>query len=358
MRFIFFVCLILCSCLCFSQNNVTIAINNDTVKYIKKLSEVVVTGQLRETTIDKSLYNIRVIDQKKINSGLYSNLGSLLEKSLNIDLSRDNVLGSNVSIMGISGSNVKILIDDVPVIGRLNGNIDLSQINLLNIERVELVEGPMSTIYGSDALAGAINIVTKKNFNHNILISTYYESIGKYNFDIHLSKKIKYNQFAYQFSRKYFNGWSENQEFNLLPVSLPADTNRVKQWKPKEQYINKFTYSHKRNNFVIGSYAEYYNEKLTNLGNPIPPYFETAFDEFYNTVRLNIGLNSKYSTNNNDIKLFSSFNNYNRSKESIFKDLTNLTYQELDNTDNKTIFDAIITKIIYQTSWLISLTMI
>ncbi len=347
MRLIFFICLILYSEFSLSQEIDTISSNNDKVIYFKNLSEVVVTGQLRETTIDKSLYNIRVIDQKKISSGLYGDLGTLLEKSLNINLSQDNVLGSSVSIMGISGRNVKILIDGIPVIGRLNGNIDLSQINLLNVDRVELVEGPMSTIYGSDALAGTINIITKKTFNHNLSLNTFYESIGKYNFDIHLSKNIKYNQFAYQFARKYFDGWSEGQEFSLLPVSLNADSNRVKQWKPKEQYINKLTHSFKRNKFFIHSYLELYNEKLTNLGSPVPPYFENAFDEFYKTKRYNIGLNAKYTKYNDEIRLFSSYSNYNRYKELIYKDLTNLTYEEIESSDNKTVFDAITTKIIY-----------
>ena len=48
------------------------------------------------------------------------------------------------------------------MIGRLNGNIDLSQVNLLNVKRIEIVEGPLSVNYGSDALGGTINIITKK----------------------------------------------------------------------------------------------------------------------------------------------------------------------------------------------------
>ena len=68
-----------------------------------------------------------------------------------------------MSVQGLSGENVKILIDGVPVVGRLNGNVDLSQINLTNIERVEIVEGPLSVNYGTNALAGTINLITKKN---------------------------------------------------------------------------------------------------------------------------------------------------------------------------------------------------
>ena len=167
MRLIVLIYCVFCFKLSFSQIQDSIFIKKEKISVSKNLAEVVVTGQLKEITADKSVYDIKVVDKKKLNSGIYSNLGSLLDKTLNINLAQDNVLGSSISINGISGRNVKILVDDVPVIGRLAGNIDLSQLNLLNIERVEIVKGPMSTIYGSDALAGTINIVTKKEFSNN-----------------------------------------------------------------------------------------------------------------------------------------------------------------------------------------------
>ena len=86
-------------------------------------------------------------------------------------ITQDPALGSSLKIKGLSGNNVKILIDGVPVIGRMGGNIDLSQLNLYNIDHIEMVEGPMSVMYGSDALAGAINIITKENRNSNFGLS-------------------------------------------------------------------------------------------------------------------------------------------------------------------------------------------
>ena len=59
----------------------------------------------------------------------------------------------------MSGENVKIMIDGVPVIGRQNGNLDLSQLNLLGIEHVEIIEGPLSVNYGNNALVGTINLI-------------------------------------------------------------------------------------------------------------------------------------------------------------------------------------------------------
>src|SRR5690242_6859536 len=91
------------------------------------------------------------------------NLKEALSYELNIHLMEDNILGSGLQIQGIGGENVKILIDGMPITGRQNGNIDLSQILMDNVERIEIVEGPLSVSYGTDALAGTINIITKKN---------------------------------------------------------------------------------------------------------------------------------------------------------------------------------------------------
>lgn len=49
------------------------------------------------------------------------------------------------------------------MVGRMNGNIDLGQITAGQIERIEIIEGPMSVIYGSDAIGGVINIITKNS---------------------------------------------------------------------------------------------------------------------------------------------------------------------------------------------------
>ena len=53
------------------------------------------------------------------------------------------MLGNSISLQGISGQNIKVMIDGVPLIGREGGNIDLSQINLSSVERIEMIEGPM-----------------------------------------------------------------------------------------------------------------------------------------------------------------------------------------------------------------------
>lgn len=88
------------------------------------------------------------------------NIGDLLKEQNGIALSSN--VRTGVQIMGLSADYTQILIDGQPMIGRVAGVLDLSRISVGNIERVEIVKGPMSSLYGSEALAGVINIITKK----------------------------------------------------------------------------------------------------------------------------------------------------------------------------------------------------
>ena len=152
------------------------------------IDDVVVTAQYSPTSVENSVHKIKVISRQKIDDMAAVNLRDVLTNELNIRISQDNVLGSGMSLQGISGQNVKILIDGVPVIGRMDGQIDLNQINLNNVERIELIEGPLSVNYGSNALAGTINIITKKHQDEKLSlgINSYTENIGTYNLETNI----------------------------------------------------------------------------------------------------------------------------------------------------------------------------
>ena len=311
----------------------------------KDISEVVITGQVSETLKEDALHDVKVINSEVIRSGSFSNLAELLSNQLNLSVLQDNVLGSSISFQGLSGQNVKILIDEVSVIGRLNGNIDLSQISLNNIDRIEIIEGPLSVNYGTDALAATINIITKKEFDENkFIVNNYYETIGKYNNDFLISSNLNGHTASYEFSRKYFDGWSENDEFNFFPVSQIANNNRYKKWKPKLQIINKLQYLNNDEKFQYRFYIEDYYEKMTNLGLPRLPYFETAFDDYYYTFRKNYGSELKFQKKLIKHRIIFSFNKYKRIKNSYFKDLTNLQSILVNNPEsNDTSFFNMIT---------------
>ncbi|MDP1801463.1 MAG: TonB-dependent receptor [Bacteroidota bacterium] len=304
----------------------------DTSKLNKtqNLEDVVVTAQYQPNTIDKSTYKIKVIDAEKIQALAAVNLKDALSNELNIRFSQDPVLGSSISLQGLSGQNVKILIDGVALIGRQNGNLDLSQININNIERIEIVEGPLSVTYGTNALAGVINIITKKPKTNSVGagLNLYYETNNTYNAGLNFSARKKSHGFTANINRNYFNGWNIKDKQYLVPEKTLADTNRFKSWKPKEQYFGDIQYNFEKSKFKLNYRTAYFNELIVNRGFPLKPYYEAAFDDYYKTQRLD---NTLYT--NIKFKNFKSYNNtlaynyYRRDKTTYYKNLTDLTEQ-------------------------------
>ena len=117
----------------------------------KDLDEVVVTGQFKPQSLKNSVYQIKVISRERIEKQGATRLQDVLRNELNLRFSQDLATGgSAISMLGLSGQNVKILVDGLPVTGRqgVNNEFDISQLDINSIERIELVEGPMSVVYG------------------------------------------------------------------------------------------------------------------------------------------------------------------------------------------------------------------
>jgi outer membrane receptor for ferrienterochelin and colicins len=146
--------------------------------------------------------------------------------------SQDQVLGSGLTMNGLSGQNIKFLVDGVPVIGRLDGNIDISQLNLNNVERIEVVNGPMAASYGTDASGGVINLITRQQVDKPLHAgaNVLYESVGHYNLDFLSGYNTGKSSVVLSAGRNFFEGWSQ------------TDTGRWQAWKPKEQYFGNVKY--------------------------------------------------------------------------------------------------------------------
>lgn len=291
-----------------------------------EIGEVVVTGQYAAGTVAKAVHRIRVVDRKRIDALNAQNLRDVLQQEMNVRLSQDNILGSSMSIQGVSGQNVKILIDGVPVLGRQDGNIDISQINLFNIERIEIVEGPMSVSYGTDALAGTINLITRKTqrYRWEGNLVSYNERIGTYNLNAKLGWHHKKHTLQLNGGRNLFDGWSEGEPFSLDFGARPADNNRVQQWKPKEQYMAGAQYSYRSGNTTLTYRGDFFNENIVNRGQP-DYYGEHASDDYYRTRRMDHALYLSASPwEGKNISLQLARNDYRRIKNTYAKDLTTL----------------------------------
>lgn len=289
------------------------------VKYVltanpEELEETIITVQYTKKTAAQAIEKVQVIDRKEIDQIAANNLRDVLQNQLNVRISQDNSTGTVLSLMGVSGNNVKVLIDGVPVIGRLDGNIDLSQLNLNDIERIEVVEGPMSVSYGSNALAGVINLITKKGSDQSWAnVTGYYESAGNYNFDGALNFKIKKTDLRVSGGRYFFGGWSDK------------DYGRWQQWKPKEQYFSRLQLHRNFGKTSVRLKSEGFKELLLNKGRPLGPYYETAFDEDFHTYRLDQGVFVEREINKNSaVQIIGSYNFFYRRRDKFFNDLVAL----------------------------------
>lgn len=280
------------------------------------MDQVSVSAQILQRPRDKSIYKVDLIKRDLIQKKAANDLGELLKSETNIRIEQDASLGSKLSIQGLGGEHVKILVDGVPVNGRMDGNIDLGQLNLAQAEQVEVVQGPMSVIYGSNALAGAVNIITRRNALHKLEAGAqaYFESVGVYNANAWAALRNGNSHFRMSAGRNFFGGWD------------PMGDVRDQQWKPKRQILGDahYTYRHSKINLNLSLSA--FNEELRDKGKPVPPYEEEAFDSYYFTNRLRSSADIKYKINDiRSLKMLTAVSFYERRKESWYKDLVNLT---------------------------------
>lgn len=307
--------------------------HNKTVWLVPKelsMGEVVITGQYKPTNTDNAIQRIEVIDRKKIDAMAAQNLRDVLTNQLEIRLEYDPIFGTSMNMQGSKnyGAGAKILIDGVPVSGKQNGSVDLSQINLANIERIEIIKGPMSVSYGTDAVAGTVNLITKKTVKRTweATANSYYESIGTYNINVGGGVRLKKHSLRFDGFRNFFGGWNPGNGlafFDFTPRL--ADTSRVMLWKPREQYQGcvQYVYTHRKT--TVNYKGSYFFELITNRGAPMQPYYEMAFDNRFHTYRKDNALfvNTDVAEGKH-INVFAAYNAYKRVKNEAANDLTTL----------------------------------
>ncbi len=129
-----------------------------------QMEEVVVTGTRTREEIKNVPNAVVVIGAQQMAASSAKNVGELLKETSLVNVTGYGSLGSaqSASIRGSSASQVLIMIDGRPTNSITYGSADLSEISLDDIERIEIVKGPTSHLYGANAMGGVINVITKK----------------------------------------------------------------------------------------------------------------------------------------------------------------------------------------------------
>ncbi|MFC2151599.1 TonB-dependent receptor domain-containing protein [Bacteroidota bacterium] len=309
------------------------------------IDQVVVIANFTPQKADQSIYNVKVIDAREIEMKAATNLSDIMSNVVNVKLNHDPALGTSLRLKGLSGNNVKILVDGVPIVGRVGGNIDLSQLNLYNIDHIEMVEGPLSVIYGSNALAGAINIITKENQYSKLTAkaNAYYETVGTYNFDAGISSKKGKHSFALSGGRNFFSGFME-KDYIIIDNNNTID-NISYPWKPKEQYNADFYYTLTGGNNKLKFQSSYMRERLQSKGSLQPPQYYTAFDDWFYSTRFTNRLEFTQKLKSSlTLNMLGSHSYYLRRNATYFKDLEQLSSVLTD--EDTTQFNAFIYRLL------------
>ncbi len=263
-----------------------------------ELNEVVVTGQYEAQSLKNSVQKVRTISNELIRLRGAVNVMDVLSTALGVRFSNDLTLGeTDIQIMGMSGQNVKVLLDGVPLVDRGGTKQSLSQIDINTIDRIEIVEGPMSVVYGTDALAGVVNLITKKSNGQarlNVAARVQEETVGSEyqgfsNNGIHMQNlAVTYADKGWEYhaggTRNNNGGWQGNL------------TGRTKQWRPKTQNMANGRVAFRNSQLYAWYRVDFLDEEISALGN-INPNNNRTTDAFYITKRFTHQLQTEWKVN-------------------------------------------------------------
>jgi len=248
-----------------------------------ELGEIVVTAtgtphHLKTAPVPTELVTKKMIERIAAPdfAGLMTNISPSFDFS-------PGTMGSFIQLNGLGNDFIVILIDGRRVYGDMGGLNDLGRINPNNVERIEVVKGASSSLYGSDAIAGVINIITKKSkSNISVTNNTQVSNYNTYEQTNNIDFKSGIVSGHTSFSQKQSDGW-QNSKFELTKKGELIDTKVMTQ----NAYINRnirqdlelrltdkievngggsFYINHRKQPLEVKDYGYYFEDLSYNFG--------------------------------------------------------------------------------------------
>lgn len=127
--------------------------------------DVVVTASRTEQLVKEAPAAVEVITREDLDKMGAENLAQALQLAIGIDVSENGMVGNSVSIRGAKSNQTLIMVDGMRIrtenTDETANNYELQRVNMADVERIEIVRGATSSLYGADAMGGVINIITK-----------------------------------------------------------------------------------------------------------------------------------------------------------------------------------------------------
>ncbi len=226
-----------------------------------KLGEVVITGTGTPHHLKSAPVPTEIISKKTIESvGAtdFNNLMMTLSPSFDFN---PGTMGAMMTLNGLGNDFILVLINGKRIYGDVGGNSDLNRINPDNIERIEILKGASSLLYGTDAIAGVVNIITKKS-NQKIHVSNS-SRIRKYNtwqqnnaLDLNFGKLSSNTSFT----KKHSDGW-QLSKYELDGEEL-LETDAQAQIEYDDYTVNEHLGYNITNKLSVYAEASYYEKDM------------------------------------------------------------------------------------------------
>lgn len=248
------------------------SLNSDSIQNATVLDEVRVTARwdFESPALRPAAERIDLNQQKSL--GITS-VTEALSMHPRVRVSRDAMIGTSVQIGALPASSTLILLDGVPVTGRTDGRIDLSNLTTLGIDRVEVVTGPMAQFYGSGSAAGVVNFVTRHSRREQ-QVQASVSSIGEWQTGLRIADPRAGTLYA---ERQFFDGWDPNPEGQ-----------RSRAWDQKTTYNLRQSGQLRIKKWIFRSHLGGSWDQIKDRGNRRSPYTAFATDRWIETSRARV----------------------------------------------------------------------
>lgn len=282
------------------------------------LNQVVITGTGTHHRLQDSPVAVEVIngsDLKKAGVTNFKDALTMLNPSFSFSTT---AMANYMTVSGLGNKHILVLMNGQKLAGDVSGNIDLSRINLSNVKRIEILKGAASSLYGSEAMGGVINIITDQPKNLiNITSETRYAEENQFDQTVNLDINTgKFGSFT-SYNRRQADGWQLNKQtvtYDSKGNEKLTDTDKQASDKFYSNVINQhFTYTATK---ALSFYARgsFYNKENDR---PVTEYdYNLAYQDY------SLGLGGKYLLGNANYLSLDLYNdNFEGTKEYI-KDVT------------------------------------
>ncbi|PID38355.1 MAG: ligand-gated channel protein [Proteobacteria bacterium] len=185
---------------------------------------MVVTGTRSARRLSDSPVATEVISRQEIAASGAENLADLLEEQGSLYVTR-SFAGAGLQMQGLDPRYTLILVDGQRVSGRVDGVVDLQRFNIEDLERIELVRGAASALYGSDALGGVVNIITRKQRRpHSLWARASYGSLNAFDATARLGLRRK------RWTSRVSLGYHRRDAFDLDPSDIATNGRSLDQF--------------------------------------------------------------------------------------------------------------------------------